>query len=144
MTTPAGGLPLEAARRMVETRLLADTVRFFLPGEPYIDPDTLQEVPGEPTIIWEGAGAIQPDRSPDVTVRLNDGTGTPVATSGRYRMLTPVDAPVAKGEHSVTLTASGDADAVGRIWEVDSVERSSTPVVRVTWLTYDSSANDGS
>ncbi|WP_329127308.1 DUF6093 family protein [Streptomyces sp. NBC_01465] len=140
MTTPVGGLPLESARRVVEQRVLTDAVKIFIPG--VFDPDTFEQTPD--TIIWEGPGAILPDHGADVTVRLTDGQGTSVGTSGRYRMLTPISAPTPTAEHRITLTASKDPDAAGRIWTLDSVERTSTPVIRVSWLKYDTTLNNGS
>jgi hypothetical protein len=140
MTAPVGRLPLDAAIRMVERRLLTDTVRFYKPGG--TDPDTFEPLPD--VVVWEGPGAIMPDHSTDVTLRLADGQSTAVGTTGRYRLLTPLTAPIPTSEHSITLVRSKDPFAVGRIWKTEGTERSSHPVVRTTWLTYDTTANNGS
>ncbi|MEU2592993.1 DUF6093 family protein [Streptomyces albidoflavus] len=141
MTTPVGGrLPLDAARRVIEARVLTDQVKLFMPGT--FDPDTWETTPD--IVLWEGPGLLLPDRSPDLTVTVQDGQGTPVGKTGKYRLLTPVDAPIATSEYRVTLTASADADAVGRLWTVGDVERSSAAVVRTTWLSYDTTLNNGS
>ncbi|MFJ4412984.1 DUF6093 family protein [Streptomyces sp. NPDC088925] len=139
MTTPVGGLPLDAARRAVEARVLRDRVKVFQPG--VFDPDTWETTPD--VVLWEGPGAILPDRSPDVTVTVQDGQGTPVGKTGTYRLLMPLSAPVPTREYKVTLTASEDADALGRLWTVDEVERSSISVLRTTWLRYDTTLNGG-
>ncbi|MFC8895793.1 DUF6093 family protein [Streptomyces cinereoruber] len=138
MTTPAD--PLARARAVAEKRVCTDTVRIYIPG--VFNPDTWESTPD--VVLWEGAGAVLPDRAADVTVTVQDGHGTPVSKAGRYRMFTPLSAPVATPEHTVTLTASADPDATGRKWKVESVERSSAPVLRLTWLTYDTTANGGS
>ncbi|WP_153450703.1 DUF6093 family protein [Streptomyces smaragdinus] len=129
-----------AIRHLAETRVLTDTVKIYIPGT--LDPDTWETLPD--IVLWEGPGMVLPDRSPDMTVTVQDGQSTPVTETGRYRMFTPVAAPLATLEHTVTLTASADPAAVGRKWLVDSVERSSVPVLRLTWLTYDTTLNDGS
>ncbi|MFD6343612.1 DUF6093 family protein [Streptomyces roseolus] len=137
MTTPAD--PLARVRELAEGRVCTDTVKVYIPGQ--FNPDTWETTPD--IVLWEGPGAILPDRAADVTVTVQDGQGTPVSRSGRYRLFTPISAPVATAEHTVTLTVARDPDAAGRMWRVESVERSSAPVLRLTWLRYDSTANGG-
>ncbi|MFE0640144.1 DUF6093 family protein [Streptomyces sp. NPDC058877] len=132
--------PLARARAVAEKRVCTDTVRIYIPGT--FDPDTWETTPD--IVLWEGVGAVLPDHASDVTVTVQDGQGTPVSKMGRYRMFTPLSAPVPTLEHTVALIASADPDAVGRKWRVQAVERSSAPVLRLTWLTYDTTANGGS
>ncbi|GHG05683.1 DUF6093 family protein [Streptomyces filamentosus] len=133
MTTPVD--PLARARELAEARICTDTVKIYTPG--VFNPDTWESTPH--VVLWEGPGAILPDREADVAVTVQDGQGTPMSRSGRYRLLTPVSAP----EHTVTLTVARDPDAAGRMWRDELAERSSMPVLRLTWLRYDATANGG-
>ncbi|MEW1700353.1 DUF6093 family protein [Streptomyces sp. NPDC091278] len=138
MTTPTD--PLARVRELAEARVCTDRVRIYIPGN--FNPDTWESTPD--VVLWEGPGSILPDRAADVRVTVGDGQGTPVSRTGRYRLFTPISAPVATAEHTVTLTTSADPDATGRRWRVDAPVRTSVPVLRLTWLTYDTTANGGS
>jgi hypothetical protein len=140
MTTPTSGSPYERARQLAEEKALTDRVKIFIPG--VFDPDTFEQLPD--TVIWEGPGAIRPDTRQDLNIRLDDGQGTVVGEMGAYRLLTPLAAPTAPSDAVVTFTACDDDAAIGRRWSVDSVERGSHQVLRTTWLTYETTANDGS
>ncbi|MFF3976959.1 DUF6093 family protein [Streptomyces sp. NPDC001828] len=138
------GLALAAVTAIIEAKVLVDRVRIYIPGAVHVDPDTMKEVHDPDVVLWEGPGALLPDRNPDITLHLADQQFTPVGAAGRYKLLTPVSAPTATPQHRVTVLAGRDPDAAGRVWSVLGVERSSHPVVRTTWLGYETTANGGS
>ncbi|MFD9792098.1 DUF6093 family protein [Streptomyces sp. NPDC059070] len=145
MSVPAKGLTLGGVSAIIESRILTDEVRIYIPGAVHVDPDTLKETRDPDVVVWEGPGAVLPDRSPDVTLHLADQRYTPIGAAGRYRLLTPVSAPTAvPQQHRVTVLTGKDPDIVGRTWTVLGVERSTHPVVRTTWLGYETTNNGGS
>ncbi|MEU1908360.1 DUF6093 family protein [Streptomyces hygroscopicus] len=120
--------------------LLVDTVRIALPGgDPVYNPDTgLNEYPpGE--VLYEGPGAVQ------------GGTGqseinaTPNAlqmwigeTRSRYRLFTPLTAPLAPKDAIISVLAvhnPANTALIGRTWTAQDPSRAGTvEVVRITPL----------
>ncbi|MFE9553111.1 DUF6093 family protein [Streptomyces sp. NPDC006703] len=144
MSVPNEALTLGTVSAIVEAKVLVDRVRLYIPGVVHVDPETMKEVHDPDVVLWEGPGALLPDRNPDIALHLADQQYTSVGAAGRYKLLTPVTAPTATPQHRVTVLSGRDPDATGRIWTVLGVERSSHPVVRTTWLGYETTNNGGS
>ncbi|WP_172387346.1 DUF6093 family protein [Streptomyces sp. MNP-20] len=143
MSDNAVGLTLKAVGAIVEKKILTDTVKIFRAGEPVFNPDTGQYEPGPPVTVYEGPGAIFPAGGPSMVLHL---AGQPYVndTPSRYRLLTPLSAPVASREDKVTVLASRDAPAAGRTWRVlDIGETSTLPVVRTTWVDQNTQTTTG-
>ncbi|MFD7639574.1 DUF6093 family protein [Kitasatospora sp. NPDC059795] len=119
----------------VERMLLSDeTVRISVPGTPVFDPDTGQYVPGPPEVLYEGPGAHRASGGPGLVLRL-DGQPYKDDGDGRYRLFTPLSAPVAPEAAEVTIVSSVDGAAAGRVFTVlDPGETGTHSVVRVTWM----------
>ncbi|MFE5296983.1 DUF6093 family protein [Streptomyces sp. NPDC056632] len=134
MSTPTEGLTLRAVSELVEKKILTDTVRIERKGEPVFNPDTGQYEPGPPVMVYEGSGALFPAGGPSVVLHLA-GQAYVDDTPSRYRLLTPLSAPVASREDTVAVVASKDPTAVGRTWRViDLGETATLSVVRTTWV----------
>ncbi|WP_373865157.1 DUF6093 family protein [Streptomyces rishiriensis] len=102
---------------MVEKKILTNKVRIYRPGEPVFNPDTGQYEPGPPSTIYEGPGAIFPTGGPSVVLHLA-GQAYVDDTPSRYRLLTPLSAPVASREDTVAVVEAEDESAIGRTWRV--------------------------
>ncbi|MGM9465383.1 DUF6093 family protein [Streptomyces murinus] len=134
MSAPIEGLTLGAVSAIVEKKILKDKIRIYRPGEPVFNPDTGQYEPGPPVTIHEGPGAIFPASGPSVVLHLA-GQAYVDDTPSRYRLLTPLSAPVASREDTVAVVESDDESAIGRTWRViDIGETSTLSVVRTTWV----------
>ncbi|WP_328403985.1 DUF6093 family protein [Streptomyces sp. NBC_00390] len=134
MSVPAEGLTLGAVSAIVERRILTNKVRVERKGEPVFNPDTGQYEPGPPVKVYEGPGAIFPAGGPSVVLHLA-GQAYVDDTPSRYRLLTPLPAPVASREDTVKVIESGDESAIGRTWRVVDISETSTlSVVRTTWV----------
>ncbi|MFJ4684714.1 DUF6093 family protein [Streptomyces sp. NPDC088789] len=134
MSVPAEGLTLGAVSAIVEKRILTDTVRLHRPGEPVFNPDTGQYEPGPPVIIYEGRGAIFPNGGPGIVLHLEGQAYVDDSTS-KYKLITPLGAPVASRGDTVSVVSGADPAAVGRAWRVLDVGQTSTlAVVRTTFL----------
>ncbi|HEX5566595.1 MAG TPA: DUF6093 family protein [Streptomyces sp.] len=125
--------------RWIGTNLLIDTVRITLPatGEPVLNEDTGRLEYPEPTVLYEGAGAVQA-MTTDVQKVPDAGLPWVAETKSRYQMLTPLDAPIAPKDAIVTVVAVHDparTSLLGRSWTCQDPGRASTvEVVRVTPL----------
>jgi hypothetical protein len=121
--------------------LLVDTVQIALPasGDPVYNPDTgLNEYPpGE--VLYEGPGAVQGGTA------QSDISATPNAlqmwigeTKSRYRLLTPLTAPLAPKDAIVSVRAvhnPANTALIGRTWTTQDPSRAATvEVVRITPL----------
>ncbi|MEW1658826.1 DUF6093 family protein [Streptomyces sp. NPDC093707] len=134
MSVPSEGLTLGAVSAIVEKKILTNKIRIYRPGEPVFNPDTGQYDPGPPVTVYEGPGAVFPASGPSVVLHLA-GQAYVDDTPSRYRLLTPLSAPVASREDTVTVVEADDASAVGRTWRViDIGETSTLSVVRTTWV----------
>ncbi len=135
------GLDLSGIVPVVEDLLLQDIVRITVPaaGEPVFDPEsgTYTQPPGE--VVYEGRGAVQSAYTADVTASTPD-TNLPwmAETRSRYRMFTPLTAPVAQKDTIITVVqvhAGGDLTLLGRQWRVQDPSTGGTlGVVRMTML----------
>ncbi|MGW6238374.1 DUF6093 family protein [Streptomyces sp. NPDC055094] len=134
MSVPTEGLTLGAVSAIVEKKILTNKIKIYRPGEPVFNPDTGQYEPGPPVTIYEGPGAIFPAGGPSVVLHLA-GQAYVDDTPSRYRLLTPLSAPVASREDTVTILEADDEPAIGRVWRViDIGEISTLSVVRTTWV----------
>lgn len=134
MSVPTEGLTLGAVSAIVEKKILTNKIRIYRPGEPVFNPDTGQYEPGPPVTIYEGPGALFPANGPSVVLHLA-GQAYVDDTPSRYRLLTPLSAPVASREDTVSITEADDESAIGRTWRViDIGETSTLSVVRTTWV----------
>ncbi|MCB8906779.1 MULTISPECIES: DUF6093 family protein [unclassified Streptomyces] len=128
------GLTLGAVSAIVEKKILTSKIRIYRPGEPVFNPDTGQYEPGPPVTVYEGPGAVFPAGGPSVVLHLA-GQAYVDDTPSRYRLLTPLSAPVASREDTVTVVEAADAAAIGRTWRVlDLGDTSTLSVVRTTWV----------
>jgi hypothetical protein len=145
MSVPVNeGLTLGAVSAIVERMTLTDTVRIFRPGESVFDPGTGQYEPGPPVIVYEGRGAVFPVNGPSAVLHL-EGQAYVDDTPSRYRVLTPLSAPVASREDLVALVEAADPAALGRTWRVtDLGETSTLSVVRTTWADQNTQTTAGS
>src|SRR5882757_5546378 len=134
MSVPTEGLTLGAVSAIVEKKILTSKVRIYRPGELVFDPETGQYEPGPPVTIYEGAGAIFPAGGPSVVLHIA-GQAYVDDTPSRYRLLTPVSAPVASREDTLIVVEADDESAFGRTWRViDIGETSTLSIVRTTWV----------
>ncbi|MEV0257721.1 DUF6093 family protein [Streptomyces sp. NPDC050732] len=137
MSENAAGLALDTISAIVEKKILTDKIRIFRAGEPVFNPDTGQYEPGPPVTVYEGPGAVFPASGPSMVLHL---AGQPYVndTPSRYRLLTPLSAPVASREDKVAVLESEDESATGRTWRVlDLGETSTLLIVRTTWVDQD-------
>ncbi|MGY5127277.1 DUF6093 family protein [Streptomyces nigrescens] len=135
------GLDLSGVARVVEDLLLLDTVRFSRPGTgaPVFDQETGEYVYPQEEAVYEGRGAVQASG-------VSDGlSALPVPnlpwsdeTRSRYRLFTPLAAPVAERDMLVTVVAvhpGGDLALIGRQWRVQDPSIAGTlGAVRITGL----------
>ncbi|MET9353615.1 DUF6093 family protein [Streptomyces sp. NPDC006617] len=134
MSAPTEGLTLGAVSAIVEKKILTNKIGIYRPGEPVFNPDTGQYEPGPPVTIYEGPGAIFPTGGPSVVLHLA-GQAYVDDTPSRYRLLTPLSAPVASREDTVAVVEAEDESAIGRTWRViDIGETSTLSIVRTTWV----------
>lgn len=135
MTTPAEGLTLDAVAPIVESRILVDTIQIFRPGPEVLNPDTGVYEPGPDVIVYEGFGAVFGAGGPGLVLSL-EGQAYADDTRNRYRLLTPLDAPLASRDDSVRVTvATQDPGLMNRNWRVLDISDANTlAVVRTTWL----------
>ncbi|WP_147317944.1 DUF6093 family protein [Streptomyces sp. 3212.3] len=132
---PSEGLSLAAVAPIVETRILVDTVEIFRPGPEVLDPDTGEYHPGPDEVVYTGPGAMFAAGGPGLVLSL-EGQAYADDTRNRYRLLTPLDAPLASREDFVrVIAATQDGGLLNRVWRVlDISDANSLAVVRTTWL----------
>ncbi|MFF7795545.1 DUF6093 family protein [Streptomyces sp. NPDC007991] len=125
----------------IGTNLLVDTVRITLPatGEPVLNDDTglLEYPPGG--VLYEGPGAVQGGTAQsEISATPDAGQPWVQETKSRYRLLTPLTAPVAPKDALVTVvTVHNPARTalIGRSWTCQDPGRAGTvEVVRITPL----------
>ena len=133
------GLNLGPIAALIETLVLLDTVRISEPGPgvPVFNDDTGEYTYPEAATVYEGPGAVQAGGT------AGGYTAVPVAglpwsdeTRSKYKLLTPLSAPVAGRDHIVTVTSvhpGGDPALIGRQWRCQDPGQASTLVaVRTT------------
>ncbi|MFB7571837.1 DUF6093 family protein [Streptomyces sp. NPDC056165] len=116
-------------------RIMVDTVQIFRPGPEVLDPDSGEYIPGPDFIVYEGLGAVFSAGGPGMVLSLA-GQVYQDDTRDRYRLLTPLDAPLASREDSVRVVAATvDQGLLGRVWRVLDISDANTlAVVRTTWM----------
>lgn len=132
---------IAGAVAFIRTMLLVDTVRITRPatGAPVLNEDTGQLEYPTGTVLYEGPGAVL------TTGALGELPGVPDAnlpwpgaTRSRYRMLTPLEAPIAPKDAIVTVVAvhnPANTALMGRSWICNDPGKASTvEAVRVTSL----------
>jgi hypothetical protein len=132
---PPEGLTLAAVATIVETRILVDTVEIFRPGPQILNPDTGVYEPGPDLVLYQGTGAVFSQGGPGLVLSL-EGQAYADDTRNRYRLLTPLDAPLGSRDDHVRVTvATQDTGLLNRTWRVlDISDANSLAVVRTTWL----------
>lgn len=137
MSTPPSseGLTLAAVASIVETRILVDAVDIFRPGPQILNPDTGVYEPGPAAIVYRGSGAIFSQGGPGLVLSL-EGQAYADDTRNCYRLLTPLDAPMASRDDCVRVTAATqDQGLLNRVWRVLDISDANTlAVVRTTWM----------
>jgi hypothetical protein len=120
---------------MIESRILVDTVEIFRPGPPVLEEASGEYVPGQDTIVYHGQGAVFSTGGPGLTLSLA-GQAYADDTRNRYRLLTPLSAPLASREdHVRVIVATQDPGLLRRTWRVmDISDANSLAVLRTTWL----------
>ncbi|MFE2578869.1 DUF6093 family protein [Streptomyces sp. NPDC059378] len=124
-----------AALRPVVNRILVDTVQIFRPGTPILNEETGEYEPGPDVILYQGVGAVFSQGGPGMVLSL-EGQVYADDTRNRYRLLTPLDAPLGSRDDRVRVTvAVQDPGLLNRTWRVlDLSDANSLAVVRTTWL----------
>ncbi|MFK0288236.1 DUF6093 family protein [Streptomyces sp. NPDC090499] len=125
----------------IETNLLVDTIRITLPptGDPVLNVDTkqLEYPPGE--VLYEGLGAVQGGiAQSEVSSIPTAGQPWAQETHSRYRLMTPLAAPIPPKDAIVTVVQVHNparTDLIGRSWICqDPGIAATTEVVRITAL----------
>ncbi len=130
---------LAGAVAWIGDNLLVDTVRISLPatGDPVLNETTGQLEYPEPAVLYQGPGAVQPL---DTDTQAIPDTGLPwvAETKSRYRLLTPLAAPIAPKNAVVEVVAVHNparTGLLGRSWTCQDPGRAGTvEVVRITPL----------
>ncbi|MFD8516598.1 DUF6093 family protein [Streptomyces antimycoticus] len=132
---------LASVGRWIDTNLLIDTVRIGRPGggEPVYNPDTGQNEYPADSILYEGPGAVQGGTAQSEMSSVPDaGQMWIQETRSRYRLLTPLTAPLASKDDIITVIAvhnPGDTALIGRSWIAQDPARAATlEAVRITPL----------
>ena len=132
-------LDLSGITKAVEDLIPWDTVRISAPapGQPVFDTTTGEYVWPEAETLYEGRGAVQPAGTAAEVVSI-PGANLPWAaeTRSKYRLLTPLTAPVMEKDQLVTVVAiheGGDLALLGRQWRAQDPGGAGTmSVVRIT------------
>lgn len=125
----------------IGTNLLVDTVRITLPptADPVLNEATGQLEYPEGEILYEGPGAVQGGvAQAQVSSVPNAGQPWASETHSRYRLMTPLKAPIAPKDAIVTVVQVHNparTDLIGRSWLCqDPGIAATTEVVRITIL----------
>ncbi|MFG3244207.1 DUF6093 family protein [Streptomyces sp. NPDC048157] len=121
--------------------LLIDTVRITLPavGDPVLNENTGQLEYPEGEVLYEGPGGVQGSSAQaEIVATPNHNLPWVQETTSRYRLLTPLDAPLAPKDAVITVVAVHDparTGLLGRSWICTDPGRAGTvEVVRITPL----------
>lgn len=135
------GLDLSAVVDWISQNILVDTVRITLPatGEPVLNEETGQLEYPEGDVLYEGAGAVQGSSAQsEISATPNGNLPWVQETTSRYRMLTPLHAPLAPKDALVSIVAVHDianTALIGRSWVCTDPGRAGTiEAVRITPL----------
>jgi len=132
---------LAGVKMWVGDNLLVDTVRIELAasGEPVLDEATGDLIRPAGDLIYEGPGAVQGGTAQS-EISATPGALQPWTqeTKSRYRLLTPLSAPIAPKDAIVTVVRVHDpanTALLGRSWTCQDPGRAGTvEVVRITPL----------
>ncbi|MFF3659255.1 DUF6093 family protein [Streptomyces olivochromogenes] len=124
-----------AALAPVMARIKVDTVQIFRPGPQVLNEDTGVYEPGPDVIVREGMGAVFSAGGPGMVMSLA-GQAYRDDTRDRYRLLMPLEAPLASRDDCVRAThAAQDQGLLNRVWRVLDISDANTlAVVRTTWM----------
>lgn len=132
-------LDLSGITQIVEDLIPWDTVRVTRPasGPPVFNEETGEYTDPEPVTVYEGRGAVQSAGTAAEVVSVPDANQPWVAeTRSRYRLLTPLDAPVVEKDWMVsviTVHPGGDLALLGRQWRAQDPSGAGTiGVIRTT------------
>jgi hypothetical protein len=132
---------LAGVTQWIGTNLLVDTVRIELraTGRPTLDPGTGNLTRPDSDILYEGPGAVQGGTAQsEISATPNVLQPWTQETKSRYRLLTPLEAPVAPKDAVVTVLEvhnPTNTALLGRSWIVQDPGRAATTeVVRITPL----------
>lgn len=132
-------LDLSGITAVVENLIPWDTVRISRPasGPPVLDPATGLYVYPEAEVLYEGRGAVQSAGTAAEVIATPDANLPWTAeTRSKYKLLTPLIAPVAEKDQLVTVVAvheGGDPALLDRQWRTQDPGGAATMgVVRVT------------
>ncbi|MER5277809.1 DUF6093 family protein [Streptomyces sp. NPDC002809] len=135
------GLDLSSVVDWIAENILVDTVRITLPatGEPVLNETTGQLEYPDGDVLYEGAGAVQGSSAQsEISATPNGNLPWVQETTSRYRMLTPLGAPLAPKDALVSVVAVHDVAntaLIGRSWICTDPGRAGTiEAVRITPL----------
>ncbi|MEU3656408.1 DUF6093 family protein [Streptomyces sp. NPDC032161] len=120
--------------------LLIDTVRVTLPaGDPVLNETTGQLEYPDGEVLYEGPGAVQGSSAQaEITAVPDHNLPWVQETTSRYRLFTPLPAPIPSKDAVVTVVAVHDparTGLLGRSWIcVDPGRAGTVEVVRITPL----------
>ncbi|MFG2532831.1 DUF6093 family protein [Streptomyces sp. NPDC048516] len=132
---------LASVTRWLGANLLVDTVRITAPATdgPVYNPDTGQNEypPGE--VLYEGPGAVQGGTAQsEISATPDAGQMWVGETKSRYRLLTPLTAPIAPKDATIEVIGvhnTANLALLGRSWTSQDPSRAATvEVVRITPL----------
>ncbi|MFD6534954.1 DUF6093 family protein [Streptomyces goshikiensis] len=130
-------LDLSSLGALVEDLVMGDTITISRPaGPPVLNPATGELEAPPAHLVYDGPGAVlDSTAAPGITVPVA-GQPYPDDPKSTYRLLTPVNAPVAARDDVVRVVrAAVDPALIGRTWRCTQPGLASTVIaVRVTWL----------
>lgn len=132
---------LAGVRAWAEKNLLLDIVRVELPatGKPVLDEATGKLVRPTGEVLYEGLGAVQGGTAQS-EISATPGALQPWVqeTKSRYRLMTPLTAPLVPKDAIVTVVQVHDpanTALIGRTWTCQDPSRAATTeVIRITPL----------
>lgn len=132
---------LAAVGRWIGANVLVDTVRISRPGggDPVYNPTTGQNEYPEGAVVYEGPGAVQGGTAQsEISSTPDAGQMWVQETRSRYRLLTPLGAPLAAKDDVITVVAvhsPANTALIGRSWIAQDPGRAATlEAVRITPL----------
>ncbi|MEU6016971.1 DUF6093 family protein [Streptomyces sp. NPDC047515] len=138
-----GGLDaaLAGVTAWIGENLLIDAVRITLPaaGDPVLNEDTGQLEYPDGEVLYEGPGGVQGSSAQaEIVATPNHNLPWVSETTSRYRLFTPLAAPIPPKDAVVTVVAVHDparTSLLGRSWICTDPGRAGTvEVVRITPL----------
>ncbi|WP_329047162.1 DUF6093 family protein [Streptomyces sp. NBC_01422] len=133
----------------VEDNICIDTVRISVPstGDPVLNEETGQLEYPDDHVHYEGPGAVQGSSAQELSATPGALAPWTQETTSRYRLLTPLAAPIAPKDAIVTVVAVHDptrTGLLGRSWTCQDPGRAGTvEVVRITPLDQDQAPTVG-